>query len=91
MWMRELGNGARFQVEPFAELERDRIRERIMAGLQRAQTQGNRLGRPKRAVPVDRLATVASLSLTEAATASMSPAQRSSGGVGAEKTLSAAA
>src|SRR5207244_3406504 len=29
-----------------AEFERERIRERVMAGLQRARTQGHRLGRP---------------------------------------------
>jgi len=52
-----------------AEFERERIRERVLAGLQRARTQGRRLGRPKAAVPVDRLATVASLSLTDAAAA----------------------
>ena len=52
-----------------SEFERERIRERVLAGLQRARTQGTRLGRPKVAVPVDRLATVASLSLTEAAAA----------------------
>jgi DNA invertase Pin-like site-specific DNA recombinase len=31
-----------------AEFERERIRERVMAGLQRARTQGKRLGRPRR-------------------------------------------
>ena len=30
-----------------AEFERERIRERIMAGLQRARRQGKRLGRPR--------------------------------------------
>jgi DNA invertase Pin-like site-specific DNA recombinase len=50
-----------------AEFERERIRERVMAGLQRARGQGKRLGRPKRALPVDRLATVAHLSLSAAA------------------------
>jgi len=30
-----------------AEFERERIRERVMAGLQRARTQGRRLGRPR--------------------------------------------
>lgn len=52
-----------------AEFERERIRERVLAGLQRARAQGRTLGRPKRAVPFDRLATVASLSLTDAAAA----------------------
>jgi DNA invertase Pin-like site-specific DNA recombinase len=50
-----------------SEFERERIRERVIAGLHRARTQGKALGRPKRAVPLDRLATVASLSLTKAA------------------------
>ena len=31
-----------------AEFERDRIRERVLAGLQRAKSQGKRLGRPRR-------------------------------------------
>ncbi len=30
-----------------AEFERERIRERVLAGLQRARTQGKRLGRPR--------------------------------------------
>jgi DNA invertase Pin-like site-specific DNA recombinase len=32
-----------------AEFERERIRERVMAGLQRARSQGTRLGRPRKA------------------------------------------
>jgi len=32
-----------------AEFERERIRERVLAGLQRARTQGKRLGRPRKA------------------------------------------
>ena len=31
-----------------AEFERERIRERVLAGLQRARAQGKRLGRPRR-------------------------------------------
>jgi DNA invertase Pin-like site-specific DNA recombinase len=50
-----------------AQFERERIRERVLAGLQRARTHGKVLGRPKGAIPVDRLATVASLSLTAGA------------------------
>jgi DNA invertase Pin-like site-specific DNA recombinase len=50
-----------------AEFERERIRERVLAGLRRARTQGKALGRPRVAVPVDRLAAVANLSLTDAA------------------------
>jgi DNA invertase Pin-like site-specific DNA recombinase len=48
-----------------AEFERARIRERVMAGLQRARVQGTRLGRPTSAVPLDRLASVEQLSLTD--------------------------
>jgi DNA invertase Pin-like site-specific DNA recombinase len=50
-----------------AEFERARIRERVMAGLQRARAQGTRLGRPTSAVPLDRLASVEQLSLTDGA------------------------
>lgn len=31
-----------------AEFERERIRERVLAGLQRARSQGKRLGRPRK-------------------------------------------
>lgn len=34
-----------------AEFERERIRERVLAGLQRARARGKRLGRPLREVP----------------------------------------
>ena len=50
-----------------AEFERERIRERVLAGLQRARTQGKRLGRPRAAVPIDRVQNVSGLPLTEAA------------------------
>jgi putative DNA-invertase from lambdoid prophage Rac len=50
-----------------AEFERERIRERVLAGLQRARTQGKRLGRPKGAPPVERLQRVSSLSVDDAA------------------------
>jgi DNA invertase Pin-like site-specific DNA recombinase len=53
----------------FAEFERERIRERIMAGLQRAKAQGQKLGRPKAAVPVDRVRDVGNLPIDEAADA----------------------
>jgi DNA invertase Pin-like site-specific DNA recombinase len=52
-----------------AQFERERIRERVVSGLQRAKAQGKALGRPKAAIPLDRLATVATLSLTDAAKA----------------------
>jgi DNA invertase Pin-like site-specific DNA recombinase len=42
-------------------------RERVMAGLQRAKAQGTRLGRPRRRIDIDRLATVSGLPLREAA------------------------
>jgi DNA invertase Pin-like site-specific DNA recombinase len=50
-----------------AQFERDRIRERVVAGLARARSQGKRLGRPKGLPPLERLAKVAHLSLTEGA------------------------
>src|SRR4249920_3397668 len=36
-----------------AEFERERIRERVMAGLRRARSNGQRLGRPKSRVPIE--------------------------------------
>jgi DNA invertase Pin-like site-specific DNA recombinase len=56
-------------LSAISQFERDRIRERVVAGLARARNDGKRLGRPKLAPPIDRLATVARLSLTEAALA----------------------
>lgn len=50
-----------------AEFERERIRERVMAGLQRARTQGTRLGRPRVLVPSERVKGVAGLSVDAAA------------------------
>jgi DNA invertase Pin-like site-specific DNA recombinase len=52
-----------------AEFERERIRERVMAGLQRARNEGTRLGRPKGALPLERLSAVKHLSLTDGAAA----------------------
>jgi len=52
-----------------AEFERARIQERVRAGLARARAQGVRLGRPKAAVPVDRLQRVSNLQVDEAASA----------------------
>ena len=49
-----------------AEFERERIRERVLAGLQRARAQGKRLGRPRAAVPVEQLQRVAGLSVDAA-------------------------
>src|SRR5207244_4132294 len=50
-----------------AEFERERIRERVLAGLHRAKLQGTRLGRPLALVPVDRVRQVSALPLEEAA------------------------
>ena len=52
-----------------AEFERERIRERVVAGLKRAQEQGKRLGRPRAAPAVDRLASVAGMTLSAGANA----------------------
>ncbi len=50
-----------------AEFERERIRERVLAGLQRARTQGTRLGRPLARPPIDRLQRVVGLTVPVAA------------------------
>ena len=50
-----------------AEFERERIRERILAGLERARRDGKRLGRPKARVPVDDLQRLRGLSSAVAA------------------------
>jgi DNA invertase Pin-like site-specific DNA recombinase len=50
-----------------AAFERDRIAERVKAGLARAKAQGVRLGRPRRRIDAERLASVAGLPEREAA------------------------
>jgi DNA invertase Pin-like site-specific DNA recombinase len=50
-----------------AEFERARIQERVRAGLARARAQGVRLGRPRRWIDPERLASVAGLPEREAA------------------------
>ena len=50
-----------------AEFERERIRERVMAGLARARRQGRKLGRPRRLPPRDQLVQVQGLPTREAA------------------------
>lgn len=50
-----------------AEWERSRIQERVKAGLERARSQGVRLGRPRRWIDPERLAAVADLPEREAA------------------------
>jgi len=54
-------------LSAIAEFERERIRERVVAGLQRARSQGKRLGRPERRVSEETLAPVRGLSVREAA------------------------
>jgi len=46
-----------------AEFERERIRERVLAGLQRARAQGKRQGRPKARPPIERLERLVGLSV----------------------------
>ena len=50
-----------------AEFERDRVAERVKAGLNRAKAQGRKLGRPRRRIPTELLAAVDGLSLRAAA------------------------
>jgi DNA invertase Pin-like site-specific DNA recombinase len=50
-----------------AEFERERIRERVVAGLARVRSKGQRLGRPERNVPEAALAPVRGLPVREAA------------------------
>jgi putative DNA-invertase from lambdoid prophage Rac len=50
-----------------AEFERERIRERVRAGLSRVKAAGRRLGRPEREVPEALLAPVRGLPVREAA------------------------
>jgi DNA invertase Pin-like site-specific DNA recombinase len=50
-----------------AEFEKERIRERVLAGLQRARAQGRRLGRPLARPPIDGLRRVAGLPVHVAA------------------------
>jgi putative DNA-invertase from lambdoid prophage Rac len=52
-----------------AQFERDRLRERVMAGLQRVRAQGERLGRPRAHIPVREVEAMAQLSINEAAAA----------------------
>lgn len=52
-----------------AEFERERIRERVLAGLRRARAVGTRLGRPRAVVPIERVQAVTGLPLMSAAEA----------------------
>jgi DNA invertase Pin-like site-specific DNA recombinase len=60
----------------FAEFERERIRERINAGLARARRQGQRLGRRRERVSARDIERVAGLSVREAAKVLGIPATR---------------
>jgi DNA invertase Pin-like site-specific DNA recombinase len=59
-----------------AEFERERIRERISAGLARARKQGQRLGRRRRRIAPEALQRVAGLSIRAAAKVLGVPASR---------------
>ena len=50
-----------------AEFERERIRERVLAGLQRARAQGKQLGRPRSLVQSERLRRLEGLTIDVAA------------------------
>ena len=52
-----------------AEFERERIRERVLAGVRRARAGGKRLGRPRARIPSDHLHSVRELSINDAASA----------------------
>jgi DNA invertase Pin-like site-specific DNA recombinase len=60
----------------FAEFERERIRERIHAGLARARRQGQKLGRKRQRISERDLQQVAGLSVREAARVLGVPASR---------------
>jgi hypothetical protein len=63
-----------------AEFERERIRERVLAGLQRARVQGKRLGRPKASIPVEQINRVCDLPGTSRPSVWAYRDRRSSGG-----------
>jgi DNA invertase Pin-like site-specific DNA recombinase len=50
-----------------SQFERERLKERTIAGLQRARAQGKRLGRPSEPVPVGKLEAVKGISVRESA------------------------
>jgi DNA invertase Pin-like site-specific DNA recombinase len=50
-----------------SEFERNRIQERVRAGLARVRAQGKRLGRPRAKIPFERLKAVSSLRTGQAA------------------------
>jgi DNA invertase Pin-like site-specific DNA recombinase len=62
-----------------SQFERERLKERTIAGLQRARAQGKRLGRPLEPIPVAKLEAVKGISVREGArrlTALDSPSER---------------
>jgi putative DNA-invertase from lambdoid prophage Rac len=50
-----------------AEFERERIRERVLAGLHRARAQGRKLGRPRVVIAPERLQAAQGMTIREAA------------------------
>jgi DNA invertase Pin-like site-specific DNA recombinase len=50
-----------------SQFERERLKERTVAGLQRARAQGKRLGRPSEPVPIGKLEAVSGVSVREGA------------------------
>ena len=50
-----------------SQFERERLKERTIAGLQRARAQGKRLGRPSESVPIEKLEAVKGISVREGA------------------------
>jgi DNA invertase Pin-like site-specific DNA recombinase len=61
------GPRAWYLLGAIAAFERERIRERVMAGLQRTRGQGKRLGRSKSRLPVERLESVEGVTLSDGA------------------------
>jgi DNA invertase Pin-like site-specific DNA recombinase len=56
-----------------SQFERERLKERSIAGLQRARAQGKRLGRPSESVPLQKLESVGAYRSVKAPSASASP------------------
>lgn len=56
-------------LSAISQFERDRIAERVVAGLHRARAEGKVLGRPRSVLPLERITSVQHLSLADAAVA----------------------
>ena len=54
-------------LSAISQFERDRIAERVKAGLERARRQGKRLGRPRALVPIERVQRVNGMPVDDAA------------------------